>query len=288
MQRVAARQALQRQSATAQHTVLEYRIGSVARTRRVESAVLAQQRADEKRVAANQPRHEPARQMRCSPVVPRSATRVPQHDRPTRRRNVSSSAPNSRSAAAASISGGACTTRTTTSAAGKPSRCRCRNASRTTRFARLRSTARRSTRLATIRPRRVRPSAFGRAAHQSGPRRMRTSGSLSTASNSFLSSSRRSRPKADVEDHRPSLQPAVAKAQLDGKPFSTFGSTCAQHLAASLGCHPHPKAVAALAFDHARLVRPLHAVSSAVGFAGTRAVRCMWDAHASLLVKPMS
>ncbi len=146
----------------------------------------------------------------------------------------------------------------------------CRNDSLITLFARFRSTARRRRRLPTTMPSRGAFNAFGRAASHNGPLPRRTAGRRNTASNSLLRVNRRWRPKrwgpllADTRR-------LPAPGRSDGKPLAALGASRAQHLAPVLGRHPRSETVAALALDHAWLVRPFHWVLSAIRSARPRA-----------------
>ena len=120
------------------------------------------------------------------------SSRLHSPERSTRFANTSSNAVNSRSTSVMVSRGRGATRRTTRSAAGKLARCR--KDSLIIRLTRFRSTASRTTRLATIIPNRGIPTKFGRAANQSPPRRTRNNGWRSTASNSRSVSSRRPRP----------------------------------------------------------------------------------------------
>ena len=187
---MAARQSSRRQQQAAPRPVLADGRQRVARACRIKAAVLAQQRADADLVPAQTGRQDCGQQL--GDLRSRRGRRRPcPHDAAFRLARASSKAANRRSASAWATVGAA--SRTTMSTGGKQRRCR--NDSLMIRFARFLSTARLRMRLATIRPSLAAAASLGRTAATSEPRRSRSDGARSTASNSRFVRSRRPRPK---------------------------------------------------------------------------------------------
>ena len=187
---MAARQPSRCQQQAAPRPVLADGRQRVARARRIKAAVLAQQRADADLVCAQTGRQDCGQELGGFRSG-RGWRRPCPHDAAFRLARASSKAANSRSASARATVGAA--SRTTTSTGGKQRRCR--NDSLMIRFARFLSTARLRMRLATIRPSLATADSPGRTAATREPRRRRSNGARSTASNSRFVRSRRSRPK---------------------------------------------------------------------------------------------
>ena len=296
---MAAQQPPDGQCRTSPRAVRRDRRGGIARATGVEAAPLPDKGPDRELVATNGQQEQPLhRRHETPPVADQSAgqrflpwaascrgkrrsrisRRCPQraHASPARFSTMAAKAAKMRSACSilataprprdARRTPRTPTTRTTMSMAGKSSRWR--KDSLMSRLARLRSTARRSVRLPTIKPSRARPPSAGLAASHSGPRRSRRIGERNTALNSACRANLRSRPKARPVARGPLSEPAVtttgASMHLrviepsDGQASAALGAPGADHPASCLGGHPGTESVPSLAFDDAGLIRPLH------------------------------